>query len=255
MNLDDFIIENYIKRIGHSSFSVFCYISLMSKGELKRIRLTEIMSALNLSKPSVTKCLKKLISYKMIKTEKKLINGRKNLFMKSLKVGKKILPAYIINISINSNKYNKTYKEIYYKIIKKVLKHARYSNDYYLKRKWKYGEREEAHIERLITSVDSVSDYVDWWLKNKSSKVPGLNIGLITCVPMLEEYKLKSGKKLYHEKDKRKAIDDLRKRMITSLVKDNSPLEKMNEHDREFLQEALDDKLVSYEKNKYIINF
>jgi len=272
VQINDFLIEKSIKVIGTTAFSIFCYIKSKSKGKFKMFRLRNFTETLNVSKPVVIEYLKKLKKSQFIDIKIVIENGKKSLYVKNNKIGKETLPSYnniYIKLYINNKdtnnlyKYSK-YKDIYYNIIKRALDYQRYNNKYYRSRKFKFGKREIMHVKTLLKNVDSIEDYLDWWLKNKSNKISGLNIGIIACIPIIEEYKIKNKRNISKSKDSSKSKERLlkmKKEMLIELfrniedAKKNKREYKFSDSDKEFIDKSIDEGLIISQNKDMRLNF
>ena len=56
-------------------------------------------------------------------------------------------------------------------MMKKLLEHPRYNNEYYHKRKYKFQEKEESHMQNFTKYIGTkrVDEYIEWFLKNKEN--------------------------------------------------------------------------------------
>ena len=185
--------------------------------------------------------------------------------------GKKFLPACPYNNNINTNtnininkskmninrsKSNKdSSKEIYFNILKKVLSFKRYDNEYYKGKKWSFREKEKAHIENLIKNVEDIDAYIEWWIKNKASRMPGLSIGLIACTPMIEEYQLKHQKEIKINRKvigtpEKKKINDMKVKMAKEVIEEYNSRKELKSIDKQFLDDMIKEGIIIKNKNK-----
>ena len=108
----------------------------------------------------------------------------------------------------------------------------------------------------MISLVPDVDGYVEWWLDNKASKVSGLNIGLIACVPMIEEYKLSKGEKLWKKEPKEVKTskeNKLSNEILEFLIKEKNEGKILSEDDDIFFQQCLKNDMVIRENKKFVL--
>lgn len=263
IDLEDFI--PYIQTTGFASFCLFCYFVAKSKGEWTRVKISDIMNDLLLSKPSVIRKIIKLRDLKLIKAKKEIEEGKKRWFVKA-STGQVTLPMYpihnqsnLVNIkSTRSNKGSNNLKDVFKKIIGLALSHPRFSNPYYKDRRWKFRENEKKHIQHLLDNVNNVEEYMTWWLKEKAGRIPGLNVGMICCHPMIEEFRIKNripvtrDRAMNKEKDEKK-ISGLKLEVAHQLVHELNTNQKyeMSKTDKEFLEDCIKERIIRKKGDGY----
>lgn len=290
MQIEDYLVEEGISIIGPTAFSMLCYFKLKCKSKEERFLLKNIMFELNLSKPIVIEYLKQLRNIKFISTRIELAKGKKSLYIKVLQLGKGILPnckktlenqdsscirfqttrkqsgkiplpvssssklltyTNVIKTTVDNNKYKKAFK----KLIEMALQHGRFNNSYYKNKHFKYGTREVNHLKYLLENVSSIEEYMEWWLKKKASKIPGLNIGIICCCPMVEEYKIDIGRNVLNREkgSKKNKVNNFKRMMVVNLLNKQAKGHVFTTEDIEFLQSMLEEGIIkkigkNYEK-------
>lgn len=261
-------IVPYIQTTGFASFCLYCYYVAKTKGEWTRVKISDAMNDLLLSKPSVIRKIIKLRDLGLIKAKKEIENGKKRWFVKAI-LGQVTLPMYpihtntnLVNIKSSKKDSNKKsgLKGIFQKILSIALSHPRFSNPYYKDRRWKFRSNEKKHIQHLIDNVSNIEDYMKWWLKDKAGRIPGLNVGMICCQPMIEEYRLRHGipitknRPMNREKDETK-ISGLRLEVAHQLVHElnTNPKYEMSKTDKEFLEDCIKEGVVRRKGDHYRI--
>jgi len=267
IKIKDVIITKYIKLIGATGFMIYSYLKML---DTERVRIFSIRQALGLSKSAVIQYLKKLKKYKLIAIKIKIEKGKKTLYIRILKIGRFILPLSSSNTIYNTYKtkpLRSKYRSIHNEIVELALSHRRFNNKYYRSRAYRFTLKEEKHVKRLTENVPSIKNYMKWWMKNKSFKMPGLNIGLICCVPMIEEYRLAMGWHVSKETKKEaaakeKKIDKLKMEMLQALYTDVINAKKagkkfkLTKLDKGLIKEGIDEGLlIKKDDGKLKLNF
>jgi len=265
MEMDDIIIKEFIKKIGTSSFAVYCYVKVIASKKQTKIRLGEFMEILDLSKPTVIESLQILKKHKLISMVTEIDGlGKKSHFIKA--IGKNSLPLSTTIYKYNKDNIIKTigrYRDTYcYDLFKKImlflLKQARYNNKWYWNRCYKFTEKEKNHIENIKDDLGKgkIKKFLKWFLKEKSRKVSGLNVGLLAS--MVEEYKIKT--KRFKVVDKKKdsnekqKISKLQIEQAQELINDVEKGKKLNKIDQQFMNECLENKIIVVTDNGAILN-
>jgi len=265
IEIKDIIIERYINEMGSTAFCVYSYVKMICDGEEKKFLLGKIMETLNLSKPAVIAALKTLRKYKLLSINKKIEGGKKKLYLKILTADKDSLLVLTTtkykynsnNIIITNKKYKDTrYFELFQKIMLYLLKHPRYCNKYYWNRCYKFEEKQNIHVKNIRNEISNIKLFLKWFLKEKSGKFSGLNIGLIAY--MIEEYNIKN--KTYKivdkkkEKKENKKISRVKQEQAKELINDIENEKKLNKIDTQFLDECLENRIVKKTKKGYELN-
>lgn len=258
-----------IKKLGGSAFCIYVYVGLKQKKDWCNFyKIEELKSKLNLSRNTVIDSIKLLRKHKYLLAKKVIEDGKKRLFLKIIspdgaKIDQKnaypnILSKLIYNKSNKTKKDNKN-RKIYKDVMLKLLSHPRYDNQYYKNRKWKFGEREEKHITNLVSQIgeNDIGNYIEWWLRNKASRISGLSIGIVVCQPMLEEYKIKYKKQTpivekrkssVGEKEKQK-IHEMNINLSKEVIREYKAGKELNKTDKEFIDEMVKAGIIVKNKN------
>jgi hypothetical protein len=245
MNVEDVFIDQGIALIGPTAFSIFCYIRKECKGRETKILIKKMAKRLHFSKKTVILKIKELKNLHLVSIKKVLEDNRKCLYFKDKKITEKFLggelftplkqknPQYWLensikltgaeilalsttiyttnNILYTNNKYikytsSRNKRKINFYIMKKLLEHKRFNNEFYLKRNYKFETKEKEVIRGFIKNfptLEKIDHYLEWFLKNKAGKISGLNLGLVLLHTMQEEYFLKNKKTDFVKKTKK----------------------------------------------------
>lgn len=277
MEIDDLIVEKYISYLKPEAYAVLTSIifrcSKFNPKKKVKMAIKTIERITGLTRPTIFKHLETLANNKFICTETKIIDSKKTrLFrvLKTPKINKALYPKDIDKNTIKSSKNTKRrYRIVFNNILEKVLEYPRYNNDYYKNKKYRFGAKEQNHIKTLVNRVKDIDSYIDWWLKNKSSRIPGLSMGIICCIPIIEEYELKSGKSLDEVKRESKKpikrnldrISKIRKENIRYICEEITEAKGKGEdpdlspEDERILRKAVRENLIIKTKNGYRLNF
>lgn len=260
--IEDNFILNAIKNIGPSASCVYLYIHLKSNGKFIKFRLIEFIESLGFSKPIVIESIRILKKSNLIKLDIRIEEGRKSFYIKSLKTGKLSLPLYtsissIYNISTSSIKDNIEYHDIFKTSLKKILSFRRFDNDYYRNKKIKLDEKARGHIKNFSEMIgkEDLDNYLNWWLEKKAYKISGLSMGLVFCVPMLEEYLINKGRfgKIIKKQIQQDRNMEMKKQMIKHIINKIDNNEKLGKRDELFLDDSIKQGLAKKEKDKVIL--
>lgn len=262
INIERDFILNAIKNIGPSASCAYLYIHLKSQGKFEKFRLIEFIENLGFSKPIVIESIRILKKSNLIKLNVKMEEGRKSFYIKSLKTGKLFLPvstsiSSIYNINTSKIQDNIEYHDIFKKSLSKLLSFRRFDNDYYRSRKIKLDDKAKNHIKNFCQMIgkDDLENYLNWWLEKKAYKSAGLNIGLVFCIPMLEEYLIKKGRfgNVIKKQIQQDRNVEMKKQMLRHLITKIENNEQLGKRDNIFIEDCIKQGLVKKEKDKIIL--
>lgn len=254
----------YLKYIGPTGFSLYCYYYIHNKKKKYKFTIKNITFETGISKRSIITYNKLLVKAGLIDSKMKFILGKRTYEIKSLTP--KLDSA---KFALSTNKHSEEPAALDDTQISRcavfTINHlktfTKYKTDYY-KREFRDKLRdlsplEKNNISRLISNFKgrvSLTNYLNWWIDTKSGSFRGFSFGALATKAIIEEYLVKNRTikdpiTVSANKVKKKKVNMKTKKLLQEYL---AGIKDVNKEEKDIIKDALKFKLIKKQGKKYI---